>query len=300
MTQLGNGQKPALHFTQAPQRVVSLVPSLTESLFDLGFGPAVVGITDYCIHPANSLHDIPRLGGTKNPDINQIFTLNPDLVLANQEENPRKVVETLEQAGLKVWLTFPKTIRQSIDVLWTLVGIFRNQTAAARLETLEIALDWAESSLEERNKWRYFCPIWKEPVNSGAKPEWWMTFNQNTYISDLLRLMGGENIFAQRKRSYPLEADLGRMLADDPGDRDQRYPRVTTEEILQAKPEVILLPSEPYAFEEQDMDRICEVLAQTQAVKQEKVCLVDGSMLTWHGTRLAKALNELPVLFENF
>jgi ABC-type Fe3+-hydroxamate transport system substrate-binding protein len=100
-----------------PRRVVSLVPSMTESLFALGFGATVVGATDYCIHPAEQLEDMPRVGGPKNPDIDQVVALRPDLVFVNQEENTRQLVEALLEAGLQVWLTFPQTVDEAVDVL---------------------------------------------------------------------------------------------------------------------------------------------------------------------------------------
>ena len=98
-----------LQFDHAPRRVVSLVPSLTESLFELGVGDTVVGVTDYCIHPAERLAGLPRLGGPKNPDIAAIAALQPDLVLANWEENTRQAVEALER-GVPVWVTLPLSV----------------------------------------------------------------------------------------------------------------------------------------------------------------------------------------------
>jgi iron complex transport system substrate-binding protein len=295
MSTAGNGSKRALHFHRPPRRVVSLVPSLTESLFDLGFGASVVGITDYCVHPAGQLQGLPRLGGPKNPRVDQILELQPELVLANQEENSPHTVEQLEAAGVPVLVTFPKTVRQALDVLWTLTGLYHSQTAAVRLETLELSLEWVQSGSSERSGLPCFCPIWQDVTESGVR--WWMTFNYDTYVHDLLGIAGGSNIFAQRERRSPLKADLGGMIAQDPGDRDIRYPRVTLDEILAGDPELILLPNEPFAFNETQREQIEAWLADTPAVRQGRVYLVDGSLLTWHGTRLGKALQELPALF---
>lgn len=290
-----NGHKRALHLSAPPKRVVSLVPSLTESLFDLGLGGAVIGITDFCAHPAERLTGLPRLGGPKNPRLDEVIALNPDLVLANQEENTRQAVNTLEAAGISVWVTFPKTVRQSLDVLWAMVGIFRDQDAAIRLQTLEKSVEWAESALTEREPRRFFCPIWQNETAQGTL--WWMTMNSQTYIHDLLRLVGGNNVFAQRERRYPLEADLGLVEAEDPGERDRRYPRVSQDEILEMKPEVILLPSEPFSFTKSHQDEMESWFRETPAVREGWIYLVDGSLLTWHGTRLARSLQELPALF---
>ena len=286
-----NGSKRTLTFTKPPERVVSLVPSMTESLFDLGLGSCLVGITDFCIHPAAGVAKVPRLGGVKNPDVARIVALKPDLVIANQEENTPEVVRTLETQGIKVWVNFPKTIQQSMDVLWLLAAIFSSHDAARRLETLERSLDWVRATGAEQPHWSYFCPIWQQSDPAG---DWWMTFNQDTYMSDLLRLLGGENCFANRQRRYPLEADLGLAAAEPPLDRDIRFPRLTRAEILSANPEMIILPSEPFPYQENDINAISEVFAQTRAAQRQQIFPVDGSLLTWHGTRLGKALLNLP------
>jgi len=293
----GNGRKTALTFTHPPRRVVSLVPSMTESMFDLGFGETVVGITDYCTRPAAALAHLPRLGGPKNPHLNEIIDLKPELVLANWEENTRQAVETLEDAGLFVWVTFPKSVRNALDVLWTLVGLYGSREAAIRLEVLEMSLDWACNSAAESQPMRYFCPIWHEKTSVGVP--WWMTFNADTYAHDLLTVMGGENIFARRTRRYPLEADLGQEPAQDSGERDTRYPRVTLEDIANANPQVILLPDEPYVFSEAQRQELVTLLVESEAVRQGHVYPVDGSLITWHGSRLAHALRELPLLWYN-
>ena len=292
----GNGHKPAIHFQQPPSRVVSLVPSLTESLFDLGLGEYLVGITDYCVYPEAGVANLPRLGGPKNASKEAILALQPELVVANQEENSKELVESLEAEGIKVWVTLPKTLRQALDVLWTIVGLYQSRGAAIRLETLELTLDWAEEAAKERPTWNYFCPIWQSLSEEG--PQWWMTFNQETYMHDLLRLMGGRNVFAERQRQYPVEADLGLTSAEPAGERDTRYPRVILSEIIQANPEVILLPDEPYTFDADRRLRLEGLLGATQAVKSNRVIEVEGSLLTWHGTRLARALQDLPGILD--
>ena len=124
-----------------------------------------------------------------------------------------------------------------------------------------------------------------------------MTFNQHTYAADVLRAVGGKNIFSNRRRRYPLASDLGKAQEQDPGEADTRYPRVTLEEIRDAAPSVILLPDEPFNFTETHRQEICQLLAGTPAVQNGRVHLVDGSLITWHGTRLARAILELPSLF---
>lgn len=276
-----------------PRRVVSLVPSLTESLFDLGLGECVVGVTDYCVFPP-AAQERPRVGGTKNPDVERILALQPDLVLANREENPRAVVEALQARGVPVWVTFPRSVDEALAVLWGLVRLFRSQAAGLRVEMLQRAVEVQRMAVPEPRR-RVFCPIWFDRLSDGTP--WWMTFNAQTYLHDVLALMGGANVFAQRERRYPLAADLGRAEPQDPQGRDTRYPRVTVEEVLAAEPEVILLPSEPYPFAEAHRAEVMDLLAGTPAVRHERVYLVEGSLLTWHGTRLGKALQVLPGFF---
>jgi ABC-type Fe3+-hydroxamate transport system substrate-binding protein len=276
------------------QRVVSLVPSVTESLFELGLGSRVVGITDYCVHPASQLQHLPRLGGTKDARVVDIIALAPDLVIANREENTRPIVEALQAARLPVWVTFPETVRDAIDLLWDIIRRFDVPQQGHRLAALEKVYEWAEAASENQTPARVFCPIWKTA-------DWWMTINGSTYVSDLLRVCGGQNVFSERERRYPLAADLApeqplRPEADVVVPQlDTRYPRVTLDEILAAQPEVILLPSEPYAFTQTDLDYWMQ-FTDLPAVQNNHIHLVDGSLLTWHGTRLAKALQEIPSL----
>ena len=278
----------------APQRVVSLVPSITESLFQLGFGKSVVGITDYCTRPAEKLTQITRVGGPKNPDVEVIRRLNPDVVIGNQEETGRETVESLAAAGLKVWLVFPKTVEDSMDMLRQFLALYHTDQPVMMVNMLQVSVDYAEAAAADMPRVRYFCPIW---MDQTGEHEWWMTFNKETYPHDLLRILGGENVFANRERRYPLEADLGSTEAEEPGERDTRYPRVTVEEVLAAQPELILLPDDPFHFTEAHRQTIMARFADTPAVRNHQVFFVDGSLLTWYGTRLAKAIQTLPSFF---
>jgi iron complex transport system substrate-binding protein len=283
-------------FPHPPQRVVSLLPSMTESLFDLGMGERLVGITDYCIHPAQGVANLPRLGGPQNPRLEQIIALRPDLVLANREENNPQAVRALAEAGLAVWVGFPCTVFEAVDELWTLAGLFQSTAARLGVQALERSLDWALAAAAERSPVRYFCPIWFEEAADSLP--WWMTFNRQTYCHDLLACLGGENVFAGRQRRYPLPADLGMEPEQHPGERDTRYPRVTAAEIVAVRPELILLPDDPFVFDAARRLRLEALLAETPAVQNGRVIPVDGSLITWPGARLALALRELPALFD--
>lgn len=291
----GAGRDPDQLLEKVPERVVSLVPSLTESLFDLGIGANLVGITDYCIYPEGEVRNLPRVGGPKDAHLTDLLALKPDLVIASQEENSRELVEALQAAGVTCLVANSQSVAGSIEVLWRLVDLFHSQPAGLRLRTLEMALDWARTAQASLPEIRYFCPIWQDKTAGGQ--DWWMVFNRRTYANDLLQLFGGKNIFADRERRYPLEADLGRGKAEPPGDRDARYPRVTLDEILSAEPEMILLPSEPFNFDDPYLEQFGRLFAETPAGKNGRILQVDGSLITWFGTRLGRALSELPSLF---
>ncbi len=277
-----------------PHRVVSLVPSITESLFELGLGDTVVGVTDYCIYPQDAVARLPKVGGPKNPNIDLILDLEPDLVIANREENTPLAVQALEMAGIPVWVTFPNTVDETLEMLREMAGMFRRREAARKVEFLarSVAL---ERRVSRERRVRYFVPIWEGQTGRGLR--WWMTFNDQTYTGDLLRLFGGENVFAERERLYPLEADLGLAPPRPAEGRDTRYPRVSLDEVLAAQPELILLPNEPCSYNEAKRREIAALLSDTPAAKNGRIYLVDGTLLFWFGTRLAKAIAELPRYF---
>lgn len=279
--------------SRPPRRVVSLVPSVTESLFDLSLGDRLIAITDYCVYPIDGVARLPRIGGTKNPDVKRIIELQPDLVIANQEENRKEDVLELQAAGIPVWVTFPRTVADAFNLLWNIMHVFDEPVMVPRIRLIEQTMDWvwriSERRLEE-NPCRVFVPIWLDPL---------MTFNADTYASDLLRVCGALNVFAERERRYPLEADVGQgrpLEADDPrmAGRDTRYPRVTMEEVIAAQPDMILLPSEPFAFTQEHIALFANL--DIPAARNDGIILVDGSLLTWHGTRIAYAFDTLPAL----
>ena len=162
----------------------------------------MVGITDYCIYPKEGVARLPRIGGTKNPDVKRIIELAPDLVIANQEENRKEDVLALEAAGIPVWVTFPRTLADAFNLLWNIMHIFDEPVMVPRVRLMEQTVDWSahQRTKIEESPCRVFVPIWLDPL---------MTFNADTYIHDLLRVCGAANVFADRDRQYPLKADLG-------------------------------------------------------------------------------------------
>jgi iron complex transport system substrate-binding protein len=288
----GNGRSTLLTFTEAPSRVVSLVPSMTESMYDLQLGEALVGVTDFCRPPEAEVDRLVRVGGTRSPDVSKILELKPDLVMANQEENSRQTVESLEAEGIPVWVTFPRTVDRAIEILWVLTDLFRRPNSGDIIRSLEATLQWTERAAEELPHRRVFCPIWQE--EDAEFGMWWMTFDAETYAHDLLARLGVDNVFAQRRRRYPLRADLVDAEQEPADGRDTRYPRVNPDEVVQAAPDIILLPSEPFPFCEEHVDGFRTRLASTPAVQNDRIHLVDGRQITWHGTHLAQALRDLP------
>src|SRR5450432_2463851 len=181
--------------SEPPRRVVSLVPSVTESLFELGVGDRLLGITDFCLYPENEVAKLPRVGGTKNPDVERIIAMKPDLVIVNQEENRLEDAEALKAAGIPVWVTFPQTVREAFNLMWSIMDVFDEPKMVERVRSMEWTCDWLER-IEHEQPCRVFVPIWYEPL---------MTFNADTYAHDLLRLCGGTNVFAERERQFPLK-----------------------------------------------------------------------------------------------
>ena len=261
-----------------PRRIVSLVPSITETLFDFGCADRLIARTDYCVHPAETSR-IPSIGGTKNPDLGAIRSLQPDLVFANQEENRKADVDVLEASGIPVFLTFPCSVSQAIEDLDKIAALL-DVSPTAR----EIILPIRKMARNLRSHVRpfvsVFVPIWRDP---------WMTFNAETFVHDLLSVLGLHNVFADRDRRYPLAADLDRAEPKSVDGRDTRYPRVTLEEVAARRPQRVLLPDEPYVFGQADADEVARALDLPDAC----VRLIDGSWLFWHGTRMRHALSEL-------
>jgi hypothetical protein len=197
--------------TGPARRVVSLVPSLTESVAATR-PEALAGATDWCTHPADL--DVPRVRGTKNPDLAAIRALRPDLVLANQEENRRLDVERLRAAGVPVWVTVIETVDQALDSLARMFGVALGWpvpdwlTAAGRV--------WRRPAPATRI--RAVIPVWRDP---------WMVVGSATFTGDLAARLGLDNVYG-----------------DDPG----RYPRVDLAGLAARDPELVVLPDEPYAF----------------------------------------------------
>ncbi len=133
-----------------PLTVVSLVPSVTESLFELGLGDRLIAVTDYCVYPEAEVARLPHIGGTKNPDVARIIAMKPELVIVNQEENRLEDAEALRAAGIPVWVTFPRTVREAFNLLWKMMDIFDQAQMVERVRAMEWMVDWLERIEHDR------------------------------------------------------------------------------------------------------------------------------------------------------
>jgi ABC-type Fe3+-hydroxamate transport system substrate-binding protein len=233
-------------------RIVSLCPSITESLVALGLGAELVGITRYCIHPRETVRSVRKVGGTKNPDLAAIRELGPDLVFLNAEENRAEDVAALSAAH-RVDVSHPRSAGE-VPALLRRFGALTGREAEAEAWARRIEEALAALLRERPPRFTVAYLIWKEP---------WMAVAGGTYVSDLLALAGGENVFAG---------------ADAP------YPVVSEEELAATRPDVVLLPDEPFPFRERDADAWRARLPGTDVRR------VSGDDFCWHGVRTLRGL----------
>jgi ABC-type Fe3+-hydroxamate transport system substrate-binding protein len=239
-----------------PRRIVSLCPSITETLVAIGGLSRLVAATRFCVRPEGLLWGLPRIGGTKNPDIRRILALSPDLVFANEEENRIEDVDALRDAGIDVDVSFPKTVAEvapAIRAWGSRLG--EEGEANALADRIERELESLESD-PPASKFRYAYWIWRNP---------WMTVSGDTYVADLLRLAGGVNVY---------------------GEESERYPATTPEDAIARGPAVHFFPSEPYPFREDKHGADVEKVFG----KAARRLFVAGDNLCWHGARTLDGL----------
>jgi len=233
-------------------RIVSLCPSLTELVFDLGRGDDLVGITEYCVHPADGVAAVEKVGGTKTPQVARIAELAPDLVLLNEEENRREDHDALVAAGIAVHTSMPRTALETADMVRS-IGAALGRGAEAEAIAAEIARRTARVQAEAagREPVRFAYLIWRKP---------WMSVSSDTFASSLLGQAGGENVF---------------------GAATERYPEVSLDELREASPHLVLLCTEPFPFQEKHITEVAEAIGLDPA----RVRIADGEYLSWHGSR---------------
>lgn len=233
-------------------RIVSLCPSLTELVHDLGAADQVVGRTKFCIHPQPWVSGIEAVGGTKNPKIDRIVALAPDLVLMNEEENRAEDARALADAGIAVHSTMPRNAHDTAQMVRSIAQAIGRVTDGERIAT---DIEWRAARVQRDAaalapvSYAYF--IWRDP---------WMTVNDDTFIAALLAMAGGRNVF---------------------GSRGDRYPTVTIDQLHAAGPDVVFLSSEPFPFASKHVDE----LVTATGWPRTRFALADGEMLSWHGSR---------------
>lgn len=233
-------------------RLISLCPSLTELVFDLGRGDDLVGRTKFCVHPAGRVEHVPSMGGTKNPKIDRIVAARPDLVLLNSEENRREDAEALAAAGVRCHVSFPRDAAETAAMVRDIGRALDRDDAAERIATeIEARSRRVRDAARRRPAVRWAYLIWRDP---------YMAVNDDTFVHALLAQAGGENVFAGNPT---------------------RYPSITPAELAAADPELVLLSSEPFPFKPSHADE----LATLTGLPRERFVLVDGELLSWHGSR---------------
>jgi ABC-type Fe3+-hydroxamate transport system substrate-binding protein len=247
----------------APERIVSLVPSLTEALFVFGVGRRVVGRTRYCQWPPREVGRVPTVGGTKKVDVARLLELEPDLVVAVKEENSRENVEKIQAAGVPVFVGAPESVEGAIWLLRELARVVDAPRVGPVLDPIERVYDRLLDGTVRAAGRRVFVPIWKNP---------YMSVGSDTYAHDVLETCGAENVCAG----------------------STRYPVLTLEEVEAAQPDIILLPDEPYPFCADDLEAFYDL--EVPAAREDRVFLVDGKLLTWYGPRMASSLTQLAAI----
>jgi len=242
-------------------RIVSLVPSITELLFDLELAGQIAGRTGFCTEPRDRVKKIPKVGGTKSIDVAKIKRLAPSHLVVNIDENPRPVIEELARFVPHVIVTHPRGPADNLVLYRLLGGIFNRQAQAEALCTaFSKVWDEVHVSTREWPRRRVLYLIWKSP---------WMTVSEDTYIARMLSAVGWDAWAPASPARYP-SVDL-------------------TPEIL-AKIDFVLLSSEPYSFGARHCAEILELIPEGS---RTRVALIDGAMTSWYGSRAIAGLKYL-------
>ncbi len=237
-----------LSFSSYPKRIISLVPSQTELLFHLGLDKEVVGVTKFCIYPTDWKTRKTIVGGTKNIKIDLIKELNPDLIIANKEENDEDSLRKLMPI-FPVWISDIKRLEDAFQMILS-VGKITNTESTSFTWTEKIKKQFKILSLLPKQPRRVAYLIWNNPL---------MSVNQDTFIHSLLELNQWDNCFK---------------------DKLNRYPEIREEELVDSNPEMVFLSSEPFPFKDKHIDRFKQLLPESRVV------LVNGEYFSWYGSRL--------------
>lgn len=233
-------------------KIISLVPSLTELLIDLGLEKNVVGITKFCIHPKGLRKSKTIVGGTKNIQLEKIKNLQPNIILCNKEENTKEIVAQCQKIA-QTHVSDIVTLQDALELIELYGKLFSCKEKATEI-VLQIKSEKEnfKSFIKEQSTLKVAYFIWKSP---------WMVAANNTFINHLLQLNKFENVYQQINR----------------------YPEIDVDKLANTKPDLVLLSSEPYPFKEKHVSLLKEKLPNT------KIILVDGEFFSWYGSRLLYA-----------
>jgi ABC-type Fe3+-hydroxamate transport system substrate-binding protein len=238
-----------VEINKTPQRIISLVPSQTELLFDLELDEEVIGITKFCIHPEHRFKTKTRVGGTKQLHLEKIKELQPDLIIANKEENVQSQIEELGK-DFPVWVSDVNNLSDALEMIESIGEIVNKQSKAQQINE---SVKEGFAQLQTTNYKLQTCYlIWKDP---------YMTIGGDTFINNMLHHAGFQNLF----------------------EHQTRYPEITVEQLKTSNCKLLLLSSEPFPFKQKNIDELQPLLPGT------KIFLVDGEMFSWYGSRLLKA-----------
>ncbi|MFT5183636.1 MAG: ABC-type Fe3+-hydroxamate transport system substrate-binding protein [Flavobacteriales bacterium] len=241
------------------KRIVSVVPSQTELLFDLGLDEEIIGVTKFCIHPQQKVCLKHNVGGTKNLRLEAIANLTPDLVIANKEENTEADINWLMDR-FPVYVSDIENVNEALRMIED-IGVLVGQTDQAKTMSQSIASSFELIETNSRHKSVYL--IWKNP---------YMAVGANNYINDLMSVCGFDNLL---------------------GMHDSRYPELSIADMQRLKPELVFLSSEPFPFKDEHAKALSKILPES------KIILVDGEMFSWYGSRMKLAANYMQKLINS-
>lgn len=244
-------------------RIVSLCPSLTELVCDLGHSRDLIACTKFCVHPERRVKRLLKVGGTKDPKIQEIIALSPDIVLMNDEENRREDYEALIAEGVDCYSTMPRTIKETAQMVRSISAIIGGSQRGEEIAgDIEVRADRVSAAAARRESTSFAYIIWARP---------WMSVNDDTFAHALLTNAGGVNVF---------------------GDRSERYPEISLAELKEASPDVVLLCTEPYPFKSGD---VVDLSAEID-VPMDRIFIADGEYLSWHGSRTPDGIDYAEAL----
>ena len=242
--------KHSIQLKKYPERIISLVPSQTKLLYDLGIEDEVVGITKFCIYPNKWFKTKNRVGGTKNLNLAKIEALQPDLIIANKEENTREQILALQKL-FPVWTSNITNLDEAIGMINTVGQLTNREKEAAALKK-QIRQNFQQLAQINKTNARVLYFIWKDP---------YMSIGKNTFIHDMLTKCGFVNVMCEH----------------------EGYPTIDLQEVSKLTPDYIFLSSEPYPFKQNHVNYLNDIFPSTQ------VCLVDGELFSWYGSHLVQS-----------